>query len=772
MIEPGSIYNLLPAYFRRRDAELGGQLKALFQVFETEGAAVIDADLDAFEDSLFVETCAEALLHEIGALVGAPRLRPLPEEALFSSRAFIGNLVRYRRAKGTPRALEMLARDVTLYSAKAVEYYAHLSATPSMRAPRLDRPTTADLNAPDILAVHGTAFDRSPRTPDMRSIARAGGRYNIPNVGIHLWRLEAPPFAGPQEGPYTINRLASTLPMVAWEAHPGHFALHPSGAAVPLFLPQQNTDEHSPQLYEVPDRLRRLPLKLELDALAAGTLSPEDALWFSATNPAFELYYLLDGETEYRRVPAKSIRIGALANPPYTQPLPVDNGQPTGIEGAFDPATARLVVRATNVAKKFPAVTQVRLACAFGQPGALGGGAHDRNDNEAPFKIGRGDDLAPNDRTIVYRVEPDAPNADNRFASLATALNAWKNVANVGRRGIIVVTANMIDTGVGNLTVTLPAGCDLTVVAAEWRLPETLQPGDDPALMPQGYIVRRSRRMLALRRLTVTALPAAGVEPGRLALDGFVCERGIEIEDGSTKSVDIRHSTIKDGKSVVAINAPGSTVQLAVNLYRSICGTVVAGERLTRLSANGVIFAAGAGIDASAANLDFQGVTAFAPVKAKSIEASNSIFMDNVRMARTQSGCVRYSYTAGTNDRLPRRFRCQPDLAWEAKKPSLELASDAERQLEFERLRLALQPRFVDAQVGEPAYALPSLETPRQIAFGGESETEMGAYRFLGGAIRIANLKDLFADFVPFGMEAGVVSADRSSVDASRRNLP
>ena len=201
MIEYNSIFALLPAYFHHRDAELGGQLKALFKIFETEGAAVIDSDLDAFEDSLFVETCAEALLYEIGALIGAPRLRPLPEEAFFSSRAFIGNLVRYRRAKGTPRALEMLARDVTLYSAKAVEYYAHLSATPSVRAPRLDRPTTADLDAPEILAVHGTAFDHSPRTPDMHSIARTRGRYNLPNVGIHLWRLDASPFAGPQDAP-------------------------------------------------------------------------------------------------------------------------------------------------------------------------------------------------------------------------------------------------------------------------------------------------------------------------------------------------------------------------------------------------------------------------------------------------------------------------------------------------------------------------------------------------------------------------------------------
>ncbi len=767
MIEPGTLYSLLPAYFRRRDAELGGQLRALFDVLEREGAAVIDGDIDAYEDSLFVETCAEALLHEIGALVGAPRLRPLPPEALFSSRAFIGNILRYRRSKGTPRALEMLARDVTLYSAKAVEYYQHLSATPSMRAPRLDRPTVADLDTPDILALHGTAFDRSPRTPDMRSIARARGRYNIPNVGVHVWRLEAYPFDCPRQGPFTLAKLAGTLPMLPWGNDPGHFALAPGGNPMPLFMPQQNRDDRSPRPHEVPERLRRLPLKLELDALADGTLDPENALWFSSRNPAFQLYFQLDGESDYRLVAPAAVRIGALTSPPYTQPLPFAGGLPTGIEAAFDPATARLVVRAPDLANGFPSVVNVRLSCAFGQPGPLGGGAYDRNDRQSPFRIDRGDGAG--DETVIYLVEPGAPNTGNRFADLSAALAAWKDVSNVKRRGIIVITANMVDSGAAVLPVAVPAGSDLTIVAAEWSLPTPTQPGE---ALPQGYIIRRSRRMLALRRLSVTTVASPGIDPGRLTLDGFVCDRGIRVNEGALTSLDIRHSLVKDSVSVLAIEAPGDTGQLTVNLYRSICGGIKAGSALSRLSAEGVIFTASEGMTLPGAELDFNGVTAFADITAKSIEASNAIFMGRLRMARTQSGCVRYSYLGAADNRLPRRFRCQPDLAWEGKKGEYEMSSDAERALALERLRLALQPRFLDVQPDQPAFALPALDTPREIAFGGEDETEMGAYRFLGGAIRIANLTDQFADFVPFGMEAGVLSADRSSADASRRNLP
>lgn len=768
MIERDTIFELLPAYFRRRDAESGGALRALFNVLEIEGAAVLEADLNAFEDSPFVETCAEDLLHEIGALIGAPRLRTLPPEALYSGRAFIGNLLRYRRAKGTPRALEMLARDITLYSAKVVEFYARLSTTPSMHAPRLDRPTTARMNDPDILAALGTAFDPCPRTPDMRSIARARGRYNIPNVGVFLWRLDAPPFPGPRKDIATPPELGGALPMSQWAGHAGHFALHPAGTATPLFMPQQNTDVGAPLPHQAPERLRRLPLKLELDAIASGTLTVEKSLWFNPAMPAFELYFRLAGETVFRRVPTANIRIGALTAPPYTQPLPFVAGVASGIEAALDPATARLVVRAPDPANAVKAVVAVRLCCALGQAGELGGGAYDRNEAGVDFRIEHGE-------TLIYTVETGASGVNNRFGNLESALDAWKassGPAEPGKRGFIVITENLIDEGAGNLTVTLPAGCDLTIVAAEWRLPEPLQPGDDPALQPQGYIIRRARRMLCLRRLQISGPATPTTMPGKLTLEGFVLDEGLLVQGNAAAELHLRHCVIDDAQAARAIVVSPGATQLSISLFRCVCASIKAAASLHALSATDTIFAAGAGIAAATADLDFQSVTVFAPVQARSMEASNSIFTADVKMARTQSGCLRYSFVGGEDNRLPRRFRCQPDLAWEAIADELEAASPAERIALRQRLKLAITPRFVDAGIGEPAFALPALDTPKEIAFGGEDDTEMGAFHFTGGAIRIANLTDLFDDFVPFGMEAGVISADRSSVDALRRNRP
>ena len=43
------------------------------------------------------------------------------------------------------------------------------------------------------------------------------------------------------------------------------------------------------------------------------------------------------------------------------------------------------------------------------------------------------------------------------------------------------------------------------------------------------------------------------------------------------------------------------------------------------------------------------------------LEASESIFTDLIDTARTQAGCVRFSFVA-RGSRTPRRHRCQPDL--------------------------------------------------------------------------------------------------------------
>ena len=210
-VDPGAerpVYDLLPVIHRIRDAERGLQLQALLEVTETE-LAQLRGDVDGLYDDWFVETCAEWVLPYIGDLLGVQGLRPVPGAS--GLRALVANTIRYRRRKGTPSVLEQVARDVTGWPARVVEYYRLLGTTQHLDHVRLDASRTADLRDADGLALVGTPFDETARTGEVRHIDIGRGRYNLPDVGIHLWRLAAYPVtAGTPGRPRTAGH--STRP--------------------------------------------------------------------------------------------------------------------------------------------------------------------------------------------------------------------------------------------------------------------------------------------------------------------------------------------------------------------------------------------------------------------------------------------------------------------------------------------------------------------------------------------------------------------------------
>jgi hypothetical protein len=175
-----------------------GPLKALLSII-AEQAAVLEENLDQLYDDLFIETCAEWVVPYIGDLIGARGVFVFPG-ATFTERAFVANTLAYRRRKGTAAVLEQLARDVTDWPASVVEYFQLLATTQYMNHIRLDNLSIADLRNSKTLEALNTPFDRVTRTADVRRIEPRRGKYNIPNIGIFLYRIgsfpitEAPAF--------------------------------------------------------------------------------------------------------------------------------------------------------------------------------------------------------------------------------------------------------------------------------------------------------------------------------------------------------------------------------------------------------------------------------------------------------------------------------------------------------------------------------------------------------------------------------------------------
>ena len=119
--DPDRLYNLLPAIHRIRDAEQGEPLRQLLAVI-TQQIGMLEEDLEQLYDDQFIETCAPWVLPYIGDLIGYRSLHPIGPDQL-TPRAEVANTIAYRRRKGTASVLEQLARDVTGWNARAVEFF-------------------------------------------------------------------------------------------------------------------------------------------------------------------------------------------------------------------------------------------------------------------------------------------------------------------------------------------------------------------------------------------------------------------------------------------------------------------------------------------------------------------------------------------------------------------------------------------------------------------------------------------------------------------------
>jgi hypothetical protein len=215
MMDAETLYALLPAIYRVRDAEQGYPLRDLVAVM-AEQSLILEEDLAQFYDDQFIETCADWVVPYIGDLVG---YRALPNPvANLSARAEVGNQIGAQRRKGTATMLEQLARDVTGWNGRVVEFFQQLAMTQFLNCVRPDR-TTPDLRQWQPLEQLNSPFNTLSHTAEVRRIARQRGRYNIPNIGIFLWRLNSYPLT---ESP-------------AFQVDQRRYLFSPLGHSAPLF---------------------------------------------------------------------------------------------------------------------------------------------------------------------------------------------------------------------------------------------------------------------------------------------------------------------------------------------------------------------------------------------------------------------------------------------------------------------------------------------------------------------------------------------------------
>jgi hypothetical protein len=701
MIDTGDrLLTLLPALYRLRDEEEGGPLAALLAVIGREVDVLQEGVAQSYDNS-FVETCAEWVLPYIGDLLGARPLLPIPGGAI-SQRAYVANTLAYRRRKGTAAMLEQLARDVTGWDARAVEFFQILTTTQHVNH-RRDRQqfsrhlgrlihdvrdgtplehnlATVDMRDWEPLERINGAFDTLPRTIEVRRVATGRGRFNIPNIGIFLWRLAAQPVT---DSPAAAVEALATARRLTFS---------PLGVSTRLFTRPETEEEvtHLAAPLNVPEPISRQVLEAYLgDYYGRGK----------------SLVLRIAGED----VPAAAVKVCDLSDQHDVSGAVVGWAHLPGDDLiAVDPLLGRIALPAALAGQT------VLASYHHGFSADVGGGEYERPSPLAdPLQLSVRVARQPSTLTagpIVHQV-------------VGTALAA------VAANGGIVEISDS-DRYEEPLSLAVGAGRTVQLRAANGRRPTIVVTGD--------------------------TFEIAGGSGAVVTIDGLLIAGALHVQ-GDIACVRLRHCTLVPGlrrnpDGTPATLEPSLTVEGAtiVRIEHSIIGgiRVHRSARVTVVDsivdATAADRAAFAGLPLPSGDLETGGplvlerATVIGTVDTNRIDlASNAMFVGRVAVERRQQGCVRHSYVP-PGSTTPRRFNCQP-------------ANDAEG------FRVA--PRFNSLHFGDPAYCQFAPGCPIEIATGADDGAEMGVFHDLYQPQRLANLRARLDEYLRFGLEAGIFLA-------------
>jgi hypothetical protein len=614
------LYELLPAIYRIRDAEQGEPLKALLKIIAGQ-AAVLEENLAQLYDDQFVETCAPWVLPYIGDLIGVTGLPGAGLQTL-SPRAEVAHTISYRRGKGTAATLEQLARDVSGLPARAVEFFQLLATTQYVNHLRLENQSFISVRDAERLEYLGGAFEHAPtvgadltHTVDVRRIARGHGRYNIPNVGIFLWRLRAFPLTRSPAVPAGVGDRR-------------RFLFSPLGIDLPLFNLPLTEDEiaHLAEPVNVPDRIRRRVLARSLgDYYGRGK-----SLLIELADP--------DIHVEPAEIPAADVIVCDLTG---WINLPTD-------KIAIDPVLGRIA---------FPQDQSARVLVTFhyGFSANMGGGEYNRLGSSGARRT---EVLDASGQPVLNKVAntffKDAVGQNVNFQTINDALS------HLDAKG---GTVEIVNSGRYEENLTINAtGKRIELRAADKRRPTLVLSADLKisggandevvldGLLVVGGALRVGGRLGRLRLRHCTFVPGIA-----LYADGKPAQPDAPslVVDAANTLVEIDHCIVGGVLAAedVQVRIKDSIVDATSEKRLAYAGTKWLGGQLSVTNST-VIGLVRASIMRLASNTIF--LAAFADAEAK------KQLIAPVLVERRQEGCVRFSYLS-PEARVPTRFHCQPE---------------------------------------------------------------------------------------------------------------
>jgi hypothetical protein len=411
MSDPDRLYRLLPAVYRQRDADQGYPLRALVQVI-AEQVDVVQDDMRQLYENWFIETCQDWVVPYLGDLIGyeivhtagepgdAATLAGRQHNRILIPRRDVANTIHDRRRKGTLALLESLAHDVAGWPARAVEFYRWLAVTQAINALRPGRGRTVDVRRGHAVDRVDGPFDELAHRVDVRRVvsSHTQGRYDIPSVGLFVWRLRA----------YTVT----LTPAYCFEEQaPNCYLFSVLGNDTQLYT-RPRPDPHDP-----PTELD-LPIAITRRVFAESLGSDRHRGDYYGRTGSFQIFL---GAVPLGSARPQPVSVDAIVAADLTD----WHYHPPAGKIAVDPVRGRIVFPPGQ-----PRVQGVRqgvwVSYAYGGSADIGGGEYARALSE------------PLDFTL-YRV-----GEGEQFSNIGQALAAWRNQTPPAVNAVIEITDSAV----------------------------------------------------------------------------------------------------------------------------------------------------------------------------------------------------------------------------------------------------------------------------------------------------------------------------------------
>jgi hypothetical protein len=778
-----NLFNLLPAVYRTRDAQIASaqtlltpaqqaqltallQMQAMQQTLSSDQLAELQQlqtlaargpleslllvvseqlnavayDLDQLYDDQFIETCAQWAIPYVGDLIGYQSVTGIAP-AVDNPRAEVAETISLRRRKGTILVIEQLARDATGWGAHAKEEFQVLAWTQYMKHTRPRNYYAPDLRHWKPGVYIDTGFDATAHKVDVRRIDstqwNGHGQYNIQNIAVFLWSLQAQSVT---QSPLT--------PMAAGNTQCFRFSA--LNQDLPLFhraIPQGEQIAAAATPANVADRLQRRVLCADLGQGVGSTYYGQGA--------SLALYLNKQLLNPYQIcVTDLAGADGAWANLSTTLP---QTGPFTNTEYVVlvDPQLGRLAL-----AEKYKG-QQLSATWFYGANTNIGGGEYERNTTASPFAL--------TDPAYVV------PFPDTRFPGLQDALTYAVNLLALGNAVAVEISGEsapnlaadeavnafpfvsasvMLTTA---LSVDLPANTTLELRSAD----ETVQ----TLLLDGALTVTGDAGSQFLLNGIVMAAQQTFTPPATApALLNVPLSRTSAATENLLAELTLTNCTLVPGWGFDAAPAAGKpqpaaqpntpvlqlgTNSVAFTATNSILGGIRSNPLATVSLTNCIVDATHPSHTAYAATddtsggaaLTMNGCTVVGRVHASVLQyVSDCIFWANddrkgtsaLVADRRQQGCVRFSF-------LP--FRAVVPAQYECVQQTVA----------------GVFPAFVTTRYGQPGYLKLMACTGNSIRRGADDGSEMGAYHFVMAPQRESDLQIRLQEYVPVGMEFGIV---------------